>query len=189
MTESADLSISSFVEVAELAVVSLTSVADRNWSVAAGDLEWSCWQTLDHLVDCVLSYALQLAGRAQTGWLALQELHALPSATPPQLVEAFGAVSQTFVAVVRAAPERVTASDGLHELDIPDWVARATFEVLLHVHDVLTGLGGRFEPPPEVCAATLASPALWGIDRARGENAVDAWDALLVVSGRAGRRQ
>ena len=61
--------------------------------------------------------------------------------------------------------------------------------LLLHAHDVLTGLGGRFEPPLEVCAATLASPALWAIDRARATNAGDAWDALLVASGRPGRTE
>ena len=187
MTDSADLSIEVFSAVTELAVTGLTSVVDGDWSVPAGTLDWDCWHTLDHLVDCVFSYTLQLAGRAHDGWLALQELHAVPGATPLQLIEAFGAVSEAFVAVVRAAPADVTASDGIHELDIPDWVARATFEVLLHAHDVLTGLDGRFEPALELCAATLASPALWAIDRARAANAVDAWDALLVASGRPGR--
>ena len=187
MTESSELTANAFLTVAELALASLSSLADQEWSVPAGNLDWDCWHTLEHLVDCVFSYTLQLAGRAQDGWLALEELHASPSATPRQLVEALGAISQAFVAVLRAAPEGVTASDGIHELDTQDWVARATFEVLLHTHDVLTGLGGRFEPPLELCAATLVSPALWTIDRARATNAADAWDALLAASGRPGR--
>jgi hypothetical protein len=34
---------------------------DRDWSVPAGDLEWDCRRTLDHIVDTLLLYAAYLA--------------------------------------------------------------------------------------------------------------------------------
>jgi hypothetical protein len=184
VSDAASAGVDGIVAVVTLAVESLTSVVEGDWSVRAGSVEWSCWQTVDHMVDCVFSYTLQLAGRAQDGWLALQELHALPSATPGQLVQALGAVGETFAAVLRATPAGVTASDGVQQLDLSDWAARAMYEVVLHTYDVLEGLGGSFEPPPQLCAAILASPALWAIDRDRAANAANPWEALLVASGR-----
>src|ERR1700730_7197591 len=73
----------------------LTGVADRDWSAPAGALDWTCWQTVDHVTDCIFSYSLQLAGRVREGWLRLEELHAQPGATPPQLVASLRAVGHT----------------------------------------------------------------------------------------------
>ena len=165
------------------AVRQLRSVTDRDWTVSAGGLDWSCWQTVDHVADCIFSYSLQLAGRVRDGWLHLEELHAQPEATPGQLLEALTAVGNVFEAVLHAAPERAVASDGLFELGVSDWTARALNELLLHTHDVLAGLGKRFEPSGDVCAFVLASPTLWmydGIERA----GPDAWTTMLVGSGR-----
>src|SRR5689334_10495981 len=36
-------------------------VPDSEWRVPAGDLSWSCWETLEHLVDDLFSYAIQVA--------------------------------------------------------------------------------------------------------------------------------
>ena len=43
------------------AVGALKSSADADWSVLAGDLEWSCRRTLDHIIDAVVWYAANLA--------------------------------------------------------------------------------------------------------------------------------
>jgi hypothetical protein len=42
----------------------LDPVADRDWEVRAGDLDWSCRRTLEHLAS--LAFAPQLAMRAAT---------------------------------------------------------------------------------------------------------------------------
>ena len=39
----------------------LLPLTDRDWSVRAGSLEWDCWHTAEHIGDCLLSYAWQLA--------------------------------------------------------------------------------------------------------------------------------
>ncbi len=179
--------VDALIEGLRLATGALGSVADRDWSTNAAGLDWTCWQTVDHLIDCVFSYTLQVAGQVHGGWLALDELHARPDATPDQLVEALGAVGAALTALLQTAPADLTASDGIQELDAGAWVARALHEVLLHASDVLTGLGVDFEPAPELCELVLASPALWAIDRDRAARESDPWSALLAGSGRATR--
>jgi hypothetical protein len=39
---------------------------DRDWSVAAGPLDWDCRATLDHIGDALASYVRQLATRSPT---------------------------------------------------------------------------------------------------------------------------
>jgi hypothetical protein len=43
------------------AMSGLLPVTDRDWTVRAGNLEWTCWHTAEHIGDCLLSYAWQLA--------------------------------------------------------------------------------------------------------------------------------
>jgi hypothetical protein len=47
------------------------SVADE-----PGTLEWSCFKTADHTVDCVFSYAFFLASRRTDRYPPFGELHA-----------------------------------------------------------------------------------------------------------------
>jgi hypothetical protein len=47
---------------------------DRDWTVPAGTLEWSCWRTAEHTVDCVFSYAFFLASRATDAYPPFDEL-------------------------------------------------------------------------------------------------------------------
>ena len=42
----------------------LTPALAADWSVPAGDLEWDCRRTLDHIADVLAFYAGQLATRA-----------------------------------------------------------------------------------------------------------------------------
>jgi hypothetical protein len=56
-----------FAALANFSIGALTAVVDADWTTRAGVLEWSCWQTVDHMVDCIFSYALQIGARAQSG--------------------------------------------------------------------------------------------------------------------------
>jgi hypothetical protein len=38
----------------------LADSLNSDWSVRAGDLEWSCWQTGAHVADDLFSYASQV---------------------------------------------------------------------------------------------------------------------------------
>ena len=166
-----------------LCVASLRSVADLDWSVGAGTLEWSCWQTVDHITDCIFSYALQIAGRVRGGFLRLEPLRAHPDARPAELVDSLQAVGHMFAAVVEDAPPDIISSDAYFDLSLSDWVARALNELLLHTYDVLSGLGAGFAPSPDVCTFVLHTPALWmydGVDR----TAADVWRTMRTASGR-----
>jgi hypothetical protein len=61
------------VSVADLAaaggliVQHLRAVQDRDWTRQVQALEWTCWQTADHLASVLLSSATRVAGRATQG--------------------------------------------------------------------------------------------------------------------------
>jgi hypothetical protein len=69
-------------------------------------------------------------------------------------------------------------------LDVDDWAVRAAYEMLLHTHDVVVGLGARFDPPSSMCAWVITSPKLWMLDRAIATTIANPWEALLLGSGR-----
>jgi hypothetical protein len=178
------LSETRYRSVRELVLDALDERVELDWSVPAGSLEWSCWQTVDHMIDCVFSYAFQLASRAQGGFLPFQELHAMPEARPTELVAGLRGITELFSGLLGAVPGDTAAYDGVFMLDADDWAARAAYEMLLHTHDVLVGLGTRFDPPASTCAWVIASPKLWMLDRGTATTIAHPWEALLVGSGR-----
>lgn len=76
---------------------------DRDWTVPAGTLEWSCLETADHTIDCVFSYALFLASRRQDAYPSVGELHALPGSGPRDMVDGIRAVTTILWAVITTA--------------------------------------------------------------------------------------
>jgi hypothetical protein len=170
----------------DASVAQLAPCVNRDWSVPAGTLDWSCTQTTEHVIDCVFSYALQLSSRTTQGLLPFGELRALPEASPEDLVIGLGAVGEMFASLLSAVPSEAEASDGLVVLFPDDWAARGAYEVLLHSHDILHGLGIAFDPPSAICAWVAESPKLWMLDRARVVEAIgEPWKGLLLGSGRS----
>src|SRR3974377_1992053 len=79
----------------------LLPVTDRDWSVRAGTLEWDCWHTAEHIGDCLLSYAWQLAVQPTTRYVRAVAT-AEKDASPTEVLEfavtgggARGAVGRT----------------------------------------------------------------------------------------------
>ncbi len=93
-----------FDAVTHLVLASWGSALDHDWSMPAGTLEWSCWTTADHTIDCVFSYAFFLASRKQDGYPPFGELHALEGATAADLVTGMRAAAELLSAVIRSAP-------------------------------------------------------------------------------------
>jgi hypothetical protein len=174
-----------FAEVLEQSRGALRTVVDEDWSMQAGTLEWNCWQTVDHMIDCVFSYTMQVAARAESGFLPFGELHANSDASPGDLLAGLSAVGQMFHDVVQNAPSDTVASDGVLPLDLGDWCARAAYEIALHTHDVLSGVGASWDLPDALCDAISTSPSLWMFDRAAPAVGTDPWTTLLIGSGRA----
>ena len=176
-----------FATLRDQVIRSWSSALDHDWSVPAGTLEWSCWATADHTIDCVFSYALFLASRAQVRYPQFGELHALPDARPADLVEGLLAVTNMLIAVIEATPP------GTHAIirqrpptTAPrrDFAARGAHEMILHAHDIASGLGVALRPDGDVCRRLRDHTATWGYGPDVTPTA-DAWSDLLQRSGRA----
>jgi hypothetical protein len=181
--------VADFEVVGALVLEAWASAVDLDWSVPAGSLEWSCLQTADHTIDCVFSYALFFASRKQDAYPNFGELHALPGATPSDMIDGLRAVDTMLAAVIATAPPDATAvifgtaDAGLGGPD--DFAARGAHELILHGHDVCTGLGLRLDPPRDVCRRLLDHTSRW--PRVPPvERTDDPWSDLLERSGRPG---
>jgi hypothetical protein len=174
-----------FGQILDASLDSLAGVVNDDWTMPANGLEWSCWQTVDHMIDCVFSYTLQLASAAQAGFLPVSELHAKPDAAPEDLIAALRGVGTSFLAVAKYVPSQTVASDGVILLTVSDWCARASYEVALHGYDVAVGLRASLEIPADACRSILGSEGLWMLDRSEAESTPDPWAALLSGSGRS----
>ena len=190
MTEVVDAEFSpeDFAMLTCLVLEAFRSGLDRDWSVPAGTLEWSCWTTVDHTVDCVFSYAFFLASRRQDTYPPFGELHALPNATPTDIVDGLQAATTMLSAVIATAEPEARAVIGLlphAQTGSPrDFAARGALEMSLHAHDVCVGLDIAFAPPNDVCARLRDYACEWP-GQARLPGTDDPWSDLLERSGRA----
>jgi hypothetical protein len=181
--------------LAEVAVAAWRQGLDRDWSARAGTLEWSCRRTADHTVDAVMAVALFLASRRQDGYpdWGWGELTMGPDARPEDLVEALGTVARILSAVVSAAPPDARAviwrRPRVEVRGPDDFAPRGALELVLHAHDVSTGLGVVLAPPADTCARLRDHTRDWPHWRSPGwcqpPTTDDPWHDLLVGSGRA----
>ena len=161
---------------AEASHALLAPLADRDWSVAAGDLEWDCRTTLEHVAGVQLFYAAHAANPR------LARLPAARTANPAQsiaeLVEVHRALARVLAEALRSMPEDAR---GWHPAGMADrygFAAMACTEILVHTNDIAQGLGVEFTPPVEVAARTLARLFPWVQDEG------DPWGTLLYAAGR-----
>ncbi|WP_338694176.1 hypothetical protein V2W30_05780 [Streptomyces sp. Q6] len=152
----------------ELAVSALRPALDADWDVPAGSLEWTCWETGEHLADDLFSYAgrigsLRPSTQAQEpyGWAKRRPEGPANTITadrefgPAALLDVLEACGGLLVAVVRATP---STARGYHVFGISDpegFAAMGVVETLLHAHDLARGLGVDFEAPADLCARAL----------------------------------
>lgn len=156
------------VQAVELAVAALRSAADADWNAPAGSLEWTCWETGEHLADDLFFYAAQIGSlrpleddSVRWGYSRRRaegpdntitvELEAGPSAMLGAL-EAGGGI---LAAVVRATPPTARGFHVFGASDPEGFAAMGVVETLVHAHDLALGLGIAFEPPADLCARTL----------------------------------
>jgi hypothetical protein len=169
----------------------LRPVAERDWSVQAGPVEWDVEQTITHMLAAVAKYTLYLASRCEhfiglavTRW---------PDATNEEVVDSVVPVATGLAAVAAVTPPGVRAYHVTGPSSAADYVGRACVELLVHTDDVLTGLGVAFTPPAGLCRRVLTQRYPGAISPAPGpdqdpalpEPAPDeAWRALVTATGR-----
>lgn len=178
-----------FDTISSLAVAAWTAGVERDWSVPAGTLEWSCLETADHVIDSVYSYAFWLATRDQEAHPYYGEVHARDGLGPASFVQGLRAVTTMLSSVIHASPEGTRAfiwgRPTLETGDVNDFAARGGLELVQHAHDVASGVGVDFQPPADVCRRLIEHTESWPW-HSPIERTDDAWSDLLVLTGRPG---
>lgn len=138
--------------VAEMLNV-LSPLTAADWTVAAGPLDWSCWETVAHIGHDLLAYAGQVAAQPTGAYLPI-DLTIRPSATPAAVLQSAAACG----GLLRSA--LATASPALRAwhwgpCDSEGFAAMGVAEILLHTHDITQGLGVDWSLPEALCAAVI----------------------------------
>jgi catechol 2,3-dioxygenase-like lactoylglutathione lyase family enzyme len=177
------------VSVVRDAVVALRPGAGGDWSVPAGDLEWSCWVTAEHIADDLFYYAVELGSPGHPEYLPIEAeprkpgeeantIRSDPAAGPEGLFAVLVASGALLAAMVRVTPPTVRARHTFGGADPEASAAMGVLETLVHTRDVAQGLGVPWTPDPGLCARVLARllPEV--------EPVGDPWTTLLWACGR-----
>jgi RimJ/RimL family protein N-acetyltransferase len=135
----------------------LRAAVDRDWGGAkAGRLEWSCWETAEHIAGDLIAYAGQLAGRAQSDYVPF-EITIDKGTDNAGLIHVIETTGALLTAAVRTTPREVRAFHPypFRSANREGFAAMGIAEVLLHTHDIAEGLGLPYEPPAELCEFVL----------------------------------
>ena len=164
-------------QAVRLMSATLGPLTGRDWSAAAGTLDWTCRQTLAHIGHDLLAYAAQVAGRAQDTYLPL-DLVVRDDAPVPAVLAAAEACGGLLVAALRTAPPDMRAWH-FGPCDAGGFAALGAAEILLHTYDITCGLRVEWSPPGPLSAAIRdrLAPDAPGPDPAQ---------ALLRHTGRLG---
>jgi hypothetical protein len=175
----------------QLALATLREGTGLDWTAEAGSLDWTCWETTEHMADDLFSYAGQLGVRnpplkshVQFKWSRKpggppNAIFADDEATPADLLQVLEACGAMLTAMVRTTPSWVRSHHVYGVADPEGFAAMGIVETLVHTHDVAEGLHLDWDPPAELCDLVLA--------RLFPHVAVgaDPWLTLLWATGRA----
>ncbi|MCU7730533.1 hypothetical protein ODJ79_43040, partial [Actinoplanes sp. KI2] len=175
-----------------LALETLAAATHLDWQQPAGSLEWSCWETVEHMSDDLFAYAAQLGPanpststhvpfgwqRRRAGGPALT-IFVNPAEGPSALLEVFEACGAMLVAMIDAAPADRLSFHAYGPSDPSGFAAMGVVEILVHMHDVAAGLDLAWTPPPDLC-----SGALRRLFRS-APSGNEPWRTLLWATGRA----
>jgi hypothetical protein len=166
---------------ASASVDALAGYTNLGWQqVPAAGLDWSCWQTVLHMVECLYFYTMQVVYGQPGGYLCT-ELALDQTASPPRLLAALTAHAELLHQAARSADPGLRALHNAGVSDAAGFAAMGVVELLTHTFDVVRGLNpaDQWRPP-----AALAAPAIARLfPRAPGG---DPADVLLYCCGRAG---
>ncbi|MFB9236249.1 hypothetical protein ACFFWC_11935 [Plantactinospora siamensis] len=177
---------------AGLALETLATASHLDWQQPAGDLAWSCWETVEHMSDDLFAYAAQLgpanpstSTHVPFGWQQRRPggpaltIFVDPAEGPAGLLQVFETCAALLAAMVAATPPDRLSFHNYGASDPAGFAAMGVVEVLVHMHDVAAGLGLTWSPPADLCAVALRRlfPAAPSGDA--------PWPTLLWATGRA----
>ncbi|MEV0557558.1 GNAT family N-acetyltransferase [Streptomyces sp. NPDC050597] len=163
------------------AVAVLRRVADRDWSVKAGRLDWSCRRTAEHIASDCIAYAGQLAGLPTDRYVPF-DITFEECESPEDVLQVVEATGTLLAAAVRTAPREARAFHPypFRSANREGFAAMGVTEVLAHTHDIAEGLGIAYEPPAALCEAVLTRI----FPQVRPAPGADHWRTLLWATGR-----
>jgi hypothetical protein len=136
-----------------LACDTLAGAVDRDWRVPAGELDWDCWETVEHIADDLFAYAGQLGPRKPSvegpvpfGWDYRRPggpaltIYAVPADGQAGLVQVLEASGALLAAMAEVTPPGVRAYHVYGASDPEGFAAMGVVEVLVHMRDVTAGL-------------------------------------------------
>ncbi len=165
---------------AEIAGAALRPAADADWSVPAGDVTYSCRDTLAHIVESMIIYARDLATPVEEATGDHLGLRCDPEGTVTGLLDALHETAAVLAAVVDHVP---TDQRGFHpdgQADASGFAAMACDEILVHTGDITAGLDLLYAPPSELCERVVRRLFPWAPEEG------PAWQRLLWANGRTG---
>ncbi|MBF5032894.1 maleylpyruvate isomerase N-terminal domain-containing protein [Micromonospora sp. ANENR4] len=131
----------------------LRPAADRDWTVRAGDLDWSCWTTAAHIAHDLVAYAGQVSGRPDGGYLPF-DLRVRADAAPAEVLTVAAAAAGMLAATIdEASPDDRAWHFG--PCDPAGFAAMGVAEIVLHTHDLTRGLDLNWSPPAGLCARVV----------------------------------
>ncbi|MFE6662006.1 VOC family protein [Streptomyces sp. NPDC057697] len=152
-----------------LAVDALLESPVTDWDIPAGSLEWTCWETAEHLSDDLFSYAAQLGPRRPSldayvpyRWGPDREggpwnaVFADRTAGPAGLLRTLEASGALLASMVRTASPELRSYHSYGVSDPEGFAAMGIVETLVHMHDLAAGLGIGWNPPAALCDRVLA---------------------------------
>ena len=153
----------------------------------AHGLVWTCWATVEHVLDDLIGYALQVAGRVQDGHLPLMAADGSDNlvrcdraAGVAGLASTVEACGELLAAQVQAQPGTARAFHAYGESDPEGFAAMGVLEVVVHGWDVLTALDGAVAELPEALCARVLTRLFPGSPADAGS----AQEVLLWQTGR-----
>lgn len=150
-----------------------------DWSVLAGELEWDCRRTLDHIIDVPIFLGGNAALRSMSRVLPIR--NGDPDAELANMLDAV-VTSATMLERICAGME--PEERGFHpagQADAEGFRAQGCAEILQHTWDIATGFGESFRAPEEVCSRIVTRLFPWAPGQ---DEHPDRWEALLWSAGR-----
>lgn len=160
----------------DLAVGVLQGLSDTDWSASLTDLDIDVNQLCAHMIRTSFWYAFDLCATETDLAAVVPEVDA--TKPPPELVRALHVGAELLATVVAAAPAGARGFHPFGQADASGFAAMGCDEIIVHTHDIATGLGLDFEPPHDLAGRVLARLFPWA------EGPEDPWTLLQWANGR-----
>ncbi|WP_026425951.1 DinB family protein [Actinokineospora inagensis] len=173
-----------------LATTTFHDVSPEQWERAAADSEWTCWEVVEHVADCLFYYAAQISTRVPpTGavpfsWAPRRPdgpeniVFADPSAGTAGLLQVLEACGAMLSSLATTARPSGLAHHTYGASDPEGFAAMGVVETLVHGLDIALACDLPWAPPDDLCDRILARLFPYAPDEVGG------WQALLWCAGR-----